>query len=182
MANGTAGGSVFFGYLGSLLVKAGGASTMTPPPRQRTFLAVLLTRAGRPVTIDELAEFVWDGTPPDRAADTLRTYVMRLRRVLGDEAGARIVTRDPGYLINVTEDEVDALRFARACREGAGPASGPAPAPRWPTGSRSGAVTRSPTSRLSCCEMPRSRRCTGSGYRRCNGGSTRTCGWAAARS
>jgi DNA-binding SARP family transcriptional activator/tetratricopeptide (TPR) repeat protein len=119
MANGTAGGSVFFGYLGSLLVKAGGASTMTPPPRQRTFLAVLLTRAGRPVTIDELAEFVWDGTPPDRAADTLRTYVMRLRRVLGDEAGARIVTRDPGYLINVTEDEVDALRFARACREGA---------------------------------------------------------------
>jgi DNA-binding SARP family transcriptional activator/tetratricopeptide (TPR) repeat protein len=82
-------------------------------------LAVLLTRAGRPVAVDELAEFVWDGSPPARAADTLRTYVMRLRHSLGDAAGARIVTRDPGYLIEAAEDDIDALRFARACRDGA---------------------------------------------------------------
>jgi DNA-binding SARP family transcriptional activator len=109
---------VFFGYLGPLLVEAGDDGAVLPTPRPRTFLAVLLTRAGRPVAVDELAEFVWDGNPPDRAADTLRTYAMRLRRALGG-AGERIVTRDPGYLIDVTAEEVDALRFARAYREGA---------------------------------------------------------------
>ena len=109
---------MFFGYLGPLLVDADGTSAAAPAPRQRTVLAVLLTRAGRPVPVDELAEFVWDGQPPHGAADTLRTYVMRLRRILGSAAG-RIVTRDPGYCIEATDDEVDALRFARACREGA---------------------------------------------------------------
>jgi len=106
---------MYFGYLGSLLTEPCAALA----PRQRTVLAVLLTRAGRPVAVDELAEFVWDGRPPARAADTLRTYVMRLRHSLGDAAGARIVTRDPGYLIEATKDDVDALRFARACRDGA---------------------------------------------------------------
>jgi DNA-binding SARP family transcriptional activator/tetratricopeptide (TPR) repeat protein len=110
---------MFFGYLGPLLIGTGEAGAVVPTPRQRTVLAVLLARAGRPVAVDELAEFVWDGKPPDRAADTLRTYVMRLRRTLGDAAGARIMTRDPGYLIEVGEEEVDALRFARACRDGA---------------------------------------------------------------
>lgn len=110
---------MFFGYLGPMLIETGEAGGIPPSPRQRTVLAVLLTHAGRPVTVDELAEFVWDGKPPDRAADTLRTYVMRLRRSLGGTAGARIVTRDPGYLIEAAEEEVDALWFTRAYRDGA---------------------------------------------------------------
>jgi len=110
---------MFFGYLGPMLIETGEVGTLAPSPRQRTVLAVLLTRAGRPVAVDELAEFVWDGKPPARAADTLRTCMMRLRRSLGDTAGARIVTRDPGYLIEAAEDEVDALRFVRAYRDGA---------------------------------------------------------------
>jgi DNA-binding SARP family transcriptional activator len=106
---------MFFGYLGSLLTEP----DTTLAPRQRTVLAVLLTRSGRPVAVDELAELVWDGGPPARAGDTLRTYIMRLRHSLGDAAGARIVTRGPGYLIEAAENEVDALRFACACRDGA---------------------------------------------------------------
>jgi DNA-binding SARP family transcriptional activator len=110
---------MFFGYLGPMLIETGEVGAVAPSPRQRTVLAVLLTQAGRPVAVDELAEFVWDGKPPARAADTLRTCMMRLRRSLGETAGARIVTRDPGYLIEAAEDEVDALRFARAYRDGA---------------------------------------------------------------
>jgi DNA-binding SARP family transcriptional activator/tetratricopeptide (TPR) repeat protein len=109
---------MFFGYLGPLLIRAGDTEAPIASPRQRTVLAVLLARAGRPVTVDELAEFVWDGRPPRAAADTLRSYVMRLRRALGPAAGSRIVTRDPGYLIEAADEEVDALRFARACRAG----------------------------------------------------------------
>jgi DNA-binding SARP family transcriptional activator len=110
---------LFFGYLGSLLVEAGEPETLARSKRQRTVLAVLLTRVGRPVAVDELAEFVWDGDPPEGAADTLRTYVMRLRNTLGPVAGMRIVTRGSGYLIEASAEEVDALRFADACRDGA---------------------------------------------------------------
>jgi len=110
---------MLFGYLGPMLIDTGEAGAVAPSPQQRTLLAVLLTRAGRPVAVDELAEFVWDGKPPDRAADTLRTCMMRLRRSLGATAGARVVTRDPGYLIEAAEEEVDALRFVRACQDGA---------------------------------------------------------------
>lgn len=110
---------MYFGYLGPMLIEADQAGAAMPAPRQRTVLAVLLTRAGRPVPVEELAEFVWDGKPPDRAPDTLRTYVMRLRCTLGKAAGARIVTRDRGYLIEACDNEVDALRFAQAYRDGA---------------------------------------------------------------
>ena len=110
---------MLFGYLGPLLVEVGDADAALLTPRQRVVLAVLLTRAGRPVTVDELALFVWDGNPPGGAANTLRTYVMRLRRALGETAGARIVTRDTGYLIEAAEEDVDALRFTQAYRDGA---------------------------------------------------------------
>jgi DNA-binding SARP family transcriptional activator len=111
--------SVQFGFLGPLMVQAGGAEVIIPGARSRVLLAALLTRAGRVVSADELAEFVWDGEPPAGALDTLRTYAMRLRRVLGPDAGARIVARAPGYVLVVSEQVVDALRFARCYRDGA---------------------------------------------------------------
>jgi len=110
---------VFFGLLGPLLVNTGESPVTLTAPRPRVTLAALLTRAGRPVGPHELAELVWDGAPPSHATDTLRTYVMRLRRALGPAAGARIVTRDPGYLIEVAEEELDILLFRARYREGA---------------------------------------------------------------
>ena len=112
-------GSVRFGFLGPLQIRAGNSDVTIPGVRLRVLVAALLARAGRAVAADELAEFVWDGGPPARALDTLRTYLMRLRRVLGPEAGARIVTRAPGYVLVVSEQEVDALRFVRCYRDGA---------------------------------------------------------------
>lgn len=110
---------MFFGLLGPLLVSNGESPVMLTAPRPRVTLAALLTRAGRPVGPDELAELVWDGAPPGHATDTLRTHVMRLRRALGPAAGARIVTRDPGYLIEVAEEELDILLFRIRYRDGA---------------------------------------------------------------
>jgi DNA-binding SARP family transcriptional activator len=108
-----------FGILGPLLVQDGEAAISVPAARQRVLLAALLLQAGQAVRAETLAEVVWDGSPPEAAADTLRTHVMRLRRVLGPRAGARLVTRSPGYLIEADEDEVDLLRFGRLCRDGA---------------------------------------------------------------
>jgi DNA-binding SARP family transcriptional activator/tetratricopeptide (TPR) repeat protein len=79
--------------------------------RLRALLAVLLWRANQPVPVDELAELVWDGAPPRGAAEATRALVMRLRRGLDKRAAARIVTRAPGYFIEVSGDELDASRF-----------------------------------------------------------------------
>jgi DNA-binding SARP family transcriptional activator len=107
------------GILGPLLVADdGGNQVMVSAPRQRALLAALLVRANRTVPVEELAELVWDAAPPDGAARTVRSYVVRLRRVVGPAVAARIVTRDPGYRCEVAEDELDMLRFEALCRCG----------------------------------------------------------------
>ncbi len=107
-----------FGILGPLLVHDGYDDITVPAARQRVLLAALLVRAGQAVPAEELAEIVWDGSVPPGSGTTLRSYVKRLRQVLGPRAGARVVTRYPGYLLEAAEDEVDLLRFTRLCRDG----------------------------------------------------------------
>ncbi len=110
---------MLFGILGPLVVCDAGETISVSPPRQRVLLAALVVHAGRPVSLDALAEVVWDGAPPDGAAATLRAYVMRLRRALGPGPGGRVVTHHPGYMAQVTADETDLLRFTRLSRDGA---------------------------------------------------------------
>jgi DNA-binding SARP family transcriptional activator len=107
-----------FGLLGPMLVHDGDQGIAIPAARQRVLLAAMLVRAGRIVPAGELAELVWDGTPPPGSAATLRSYVKRLRQVLGPRAGARVVTRYPGYLVSAGKNEVDLLRFTSLCRDG----------------------------------------------------------------
>jgi DNA-binding SARP family transcriptional activator len=110
---------MLFGVLGSLQVigRESGEPYAVPAARLRTLLAVLLYRANQPVSLDELAELVWDGVPPGGAPDATRALVMRLRRQLDKQAAARIVTRAPGYAIEVSADELDASRFEKLTRE-----------------------------------------------------------------
>jgi DNA-binding SARP family transcriptional activator len=85
-------------------------------PRLRVLLAALVLHAGSPVSVEALAELVWDGAPPGGASVTLRSYLRRLRTGLGPAWAQRIVTRPPGYLCRADEQEVDALRFEALCR------------------------------------------------------------------
>ena len=66
---------MWFGLLGPLCVSHEGADIPVPAAKQRVLLAALLVRFGRVVPSAELAETVWDGTPPARAHVTLRSYV-----------------------------------------------------------------------------------------------------------
>lgn len=120
-----------FRVLGPLQVTAGDADepATVSAPRPRTMLATLLWQANQPVPTDELAEFVWDGDPPGGARNATRALVMRLRRQLDDRAAARIVTRPPGYLIQISSEELDASRFEALTQEaGAAVRVG-----QWPT-------------------------------------------------
>src|SRR5262249_49858591 len=78
-------------------------------PRQRIILATLLLNPNTVVSLDRIAGFVWDDDLPPSASATIRTYVMRLRKALGEEVAARLETRAPGYVLRVGAGETDVL-------------------------------------------------------------------------
>ncbi|MFD7416915.1 BTAD domain-containing putative transcriptional regulator, partial [Kitasatospora purpeofusca] len=105
--------SVFFGVLGPVEVRVDSA-TVALPARVRVLLAALLCRPNRTVSVDELTDIVWSNEPPAAPA-TLRSHVLRLRRLLG-EGSDRVVTTGPGYRIEVgARTELDTLVFGEHC-------------------------------------------------------------------
>jgi DNA-binding SARP family transcriptional activator/tetratricopeptide (TPR) repeat protein len=103
--------------LGQLqLVNDAGEPVAVPGPRQRILLAALAAYANQPVSLYGLAEAVWDGVLPPGSIETLRSYIRRLRRALGDDA-TRIVALDPGYLIRAEPQELDVLEFEALCQD-----------------------------------------------------------------
>ena len=67
------------------VVDAGGQRVALGGARQRAVLALLLLRADRTVTLERLAEDLWE-EPPPTAARTVQAYVSRLRRTLPNGA------------------------------------------------------------------------------------------------
>src|SRR5215831_13526464 len=102
---------VEFGLLGPLLVRREAEEIAIPAPRQRVLLAALLFKANQVVPVDELTETLWDEGLPATARVTVRNYVKRLRRALGDGDRSRIATRGDGYLIGAADGELDLARF-----------------------------------------------------------------------
>ncbi|MFC5745637.1 AfsR/SARP family transcriptional regulator [Actinomadura rugatobispora] len=108
-----------FGILGPLLVRDGdGTAVPIASPRLRSLLAALLLRSGHTVTGEALANLIWDGAPPPSFRTTMHSYVARLRRTLGPELGARIVTASPGYRIELEPGELDLSRFVALHADG----------------------------------------------------------------
>ncbi len=99
-----------FLLLGPLVVRVNGTVVPVPAAKQRAILAVLLLRANRVVSVDELTEVLWAGDPSSGARAGVQSHVMRLRKALG-AAAPRITTQPPGYLIRVEAGELDLDRF-----------------------------------------------------------------------
>jgi len=78
-------------------------------------LSLLASDNGRVVSIDRIVDELWTGDPPPSAEATLRTYVSRLRRVIGVDA---VVARSRGYSLEVEPECIDARRFERLLAEG----------------------------------------------------------------
>ncbi len=104
------------GLLGPLDVRDdGGESIALTGFRQRTLLALLALRPGVVTPAERLIEDMWAERDLQQPANALQVVVFKVRRTLGTD---RIVTRPPGYLLDVDDDDVDAHRFERLVREG----------------------------------------------------------------
>ncbi|HWM18160.1 MAG TPA: winged helix-turn-helix domain-containing protein, partial [Ilumatobacteraceae bacterium] len=83
--------------------------------RQRTLLALLALRPGVVTPAERLIEDLWAERDLQRPANALQVVVFKLRRTVGTD---RIVTRPPGYLLDIADDDVDAHEFERLVHEG----------------------------------------------------------------
>ncbi len=103
-----------FRVLGPLEVDAGDGPIPLGGPKQRAVLANLLIRANQVVPADRLIDEIWGEDPPEKARNTLQTYVSNLRRSLGDR---RLQGRPPGYILNLEPFELDAIQFDTLVRD-----------------------------------------------------------------
>ncbi len=76
----------------------------------RKLLGALAISVGHAVSSDRLAEIIWKDSPPPSQANTLQTYVYRLREELGHQT---IVGEDHSYALMVEPGQLDALEFER---------------------------------------------------------------------
>jgi DNA-binding SARP family transcriptional activator len=102
--------------LGPVQVVRAGREVGLGGPRPRAVFALLVLEAGRVVPAGRLAEEVWRGSPPPGAAKTLRSYVSRLRALLGPDAA--LAARAGGYLLSVAAGTVDAVSFEQLAASG----------------------------------------------------------------
>ncbi len=86
------------------------------PRKQRAVLAMLALQVGRTVSTGRLVEGLWGEEPPSSASKMVQLYISHLRPLL-EESGARIVTRAGGYELQLSGEEVDAVRFERLLEE-----------------------------------------------------------------
>ena len=105
-----------FAVLGPVRVWRGDAEIVGGPPQQRAILALLLVRAGAPVSMAELIDLLWPTDPPPSAANVVHRYIGMLRRQLEPDlptrvAGRWLVRQVGSYRLNVDVGSLDLLRF-----------------------------------------------------------------------
>ncbi|MFG3438727.1 BTAD domain-containing putative transcriptional regulator [Nonomuraea sp. NPDC047897] len=118
------GAELEFRLFGPLEVTAGGRGVLDLGTRkQRALVAMLAMEPGRVVSLDRLIGQLWADEPPAGATRTLQAYIAPLRRALEPERLPRtppkvLLTREPGYLLDVTPGQVDLWRFTAWAEEG----------------------------------------------------------------
>ncbi|MEV7519885.1 BTAD domain-containing putative transcriptional regulator [Streptomyces sp. NPDC091371] len=125
---GQLGDVMIFFALGPLQAGTAGRKFSIETPSARTTLIALLIEEGRPVQTPVLLKRIWE-SPPKSAASNLRLYVSRLRDQLNSidpELGGRISTirggggESGGYLLRITADDLDIMRFQQITARGLG--------------------------------------------------------------
>ncbi|WP_078590555.1 AfsR/SARP family transcriptional regulator [Streptantibioticus cattleyicolor] len=94
------------------------------PHKVQVLLATLLARGNRVVSTEQIIAEIWGESPPRQATAAVHVYISQLRKLLTVPRGAEhpVVTRAPGYMINLQGEETDLDVFrarlgqGRACQ------------------------------------------------------------------
>jgi len=108
--------------LGPLRVTDGDGSYFINAKKMQVLLTLLLIRARQVVTIDEAIAEIWGNDPPRRATAGIHVYISQLRKFL-DRPGrseSPILTRPPGYLLQLGDDQLDVHQFQELMHRGRG--------------------------------------------------------------
>ncbi|MDH3039323.1 BTAD domain-containing putative transcriptional regulator [Streptomyces sp. TRM75561] len=101
---------VRFSVLGPVRAWRGKECVDLGPPQQRAVLAVLLLAEGAPVSGQELIDKAWDGRAPGSAISSVRSYIHRLRSLVGASV---IKTVDSGYQTRLSDGDLDLTSFRK---------------------------------------------------------------------
>ncbi|MEU6352503.1 BTAD domain-containing putative transcriptional regulator [Streptomyces sp. NPDC047072] len=101
---------VRFTVLGPVGAWRGTVEVDLGPPRQRAVLATLLLAEGGQVPVARLVDALWGEAPPASAVGSVRTYVHRLRRALG-EAAPLIRSVGDAYVVRALPEDLDLAAF-----------------------------------------------------------------------
>ncbi|SPE64228.1 Regulatory protein AfsR [Streptomyces netropsis] len=110
---------VVFRILGPLDISVDGRPVALQGARQRTIMSLLLLTPDHVVSVDTLADAVWDGRPPATARNQIAICVSALRKTF-KAAGVEdlLVTSHPGYLLASGEHRIDAVEFEEQVSRG----------------------------------------------------------------
>ncbi|MEV6427677.1 BTAD domain-containing putative transcriptional regulator [Nocardia sp. NPDC051463] len=103
-----------FGVLGAVELRIDGVAQNVGGPKQRAVLAYLVLNANRHVSVEALAQAVWEGNPPPDVRMSLHAIVSNLRKPMRDAGlDTRPLLADVGvgYRVAAAEDAVDVHRF-----------------------------------------------------------------------
>ncbi|MVU81333.1 hypothetical protein GPX89_29335 [Nocardia sp. ET3-3] len=105
--------------LGPLHISVNDNRATLSAAKPRTLLALLAINAGRQLSTERLINEIWEEDPPRSAASTLQTYILRIRRLLGDAIGegptavaaTLLRTVSGGYALTPDRSWVDVHEF-----------------------------------------------------------------------
>ncbi|HMJ78772.1 MAG TPA: BTAD domain-containing putative transcriptional regulator [Iamia sp.] len=114
-------GGLRFRLLGNLEVVDERGPVDVGTAKVRSILTILLLHTNRIVPTDMLVDRLWDGEAPATATATLHGYLSGLRKALepegSDRAGRVLITRSPGYVLELDLGQLDITDFETLNRE-----------------------------------------------------------------
>jgi YVTN family beta-propeller protein len=87
-------------------------------PQQRALLALLALNANRVVSTDRLIDALWGERPPPTASVALYGLVSAIRKLLEPDHAGVVVTKPPGYMLELPAEQIDVGRFELLAAEG----------------------------------------------------------------
>jgi DNA-binding SARP family transcriptional activator len=115
-------GTIDFFLLGPLEARQHQRPLRLGSIKHRMLLAKLLLHPNQVVSTEELIVAVWGEEPPPTVKQSLQNHVAALRKAIEGGGGAgpprTLLTRDPGYLLQVDPERLDLHRFQRLDHQG----------------------------------------------------------------